>query len=163
VRRTKNSLNNLTLCFLCLVSDPVCDRVIAGASLPGNCLTVIGVGPGGAAADEARADEDDEGGAHPEADQRGHQIQLRPQHLSVAAPLPAPAAGSRNSNPTSSPPPPLPAPGNARTRGLSSEKSRLLLARRRIRAERRSAGSGPRGGHRRGVWDLVFAWAAGNE
>lgn len=41
----------------------------------------LGVGPRGAAADEARADEDDEGGTHPEADHRGHQIQPRPQHL----------------------------------------------------------------------------------
>lgn len=89
----------------------------------------VGVGPRGAAADEARADEDDEGGAHPEADHRGHQIQPGPQHLRRPSPsaaaaaaaakaaLPSPAASQAASQ--------LPSPRCARESAGSTQRERI--------------------------------------
>lgn len=130
----------------------------------------VGVGPRGAAADEARADEDDEGGAHPEADHRGHQIQPGPQHL----PPPAPSLSLRRHGRTTPSPPPQSSQRRFPKRTLESTNPRQhardglsneQLPGRRIRAARRAAGVGQQeaGGHRRGVWDLGFAWAAGKE
>lgn len=101
----------------------------------------FGVGPHGASADEACADEDDEGGAHPEADHRGHQIQPGPQHLAA--------------------PPPRP-PESARTRGAGGERALSRLPEQAAAYKSGAAGLELRV-HRRGVWDLGFAWAAGKE
>jgi len=137
----------------------------------------VGVGPRGAAADEARADEDDEGGAHPEADHRGHQIQPGPQHLhsTATAPpsLPFPRRAATAALPPLASPPPSPAALTPRslpkthtrinsprqqhaTDGLSNEQ---LPGGRRIRAARRAAAGVAlqgAGSHRRGVWDLSW-------
>lgn len=56
-------------------------------------VEVVGDVPGvdgpGPAADQAGADEHDEGGAHPESYHRRHEVQSRPQHLSSPPPPPA--------------------------------------------------------------------------
>lgn len=78
----------------------------------------VGVGPRGAAADKSRADEDDEGGAHPEADHRGHQIQPGPQHLPAAeAAVPSRPVPRQ---PANSPP-----TGRARKSGGSTQRERI--------------------------------------
>ena len=108
---------------------------------PGGGDVGLGVGPHGASADEACADEDDEGGAHPEADHRGHQIQPGPQHLAA--------------------PPPRP-PESARARGAGGERALSRLPE-QAAAYKSGAGGLELRVHRRGVWDLGFAWAAGKE
>lgn len=125
----------------------------------------LGVGPRGAAADEARADEDDEGGTHPEADHRGHQIQPRPQHLPPNTSRPP-----RNTNRKKG------KKNRARAAGGSSGRAGpwliiRLLEQDAAAAAYKSGGAAAAaagvglgdGGHRRGVWDLGFAWGAGNE
>jgi hypothetical protein len=104
----------------------------------------VGVGPRGAAADEARADEDDEGGAHPEADHRGHQIQPGPQHLRH----PSPSAAEAPLPPRHPVPPPArqPTPELPSQRARESARSTQRIKQRAAAAARAAYKSGAAGG-----------------